>query len=179
MPFQLLQPGPRALGRWEGRVRARVSLACACHQPSPLFTHTGPPDDPPPTSDLLAFYNVRRLHGYALAAPKADYTANVPGDARLFAGPGGLHQAAAPGQPSSSLASSSGPHTAIAPLAAARAGLGPPVQGVPTLPTGHLDVAGLRAALAAGLGAGGGGGGSGGGGGRGLSEADRGTVLGE
>lgn len=122
---------------------------------------------------------MRRLHGYALAAPKADYTANVPGDARLFAGPGGASgQGAGPPHQAggAALSASSGPHTALAPLAAARAGLGPPVQGVAgRAPTGHLDVAGLLAALAAGLGGGGSGGGGGGGG---LSEADRGAVLG-
>ena len=100
---------------------------------------------------------MRRLHGYALSADKSDYTSRVPGDARLFAGP----RAAAP--------STSGPDTALAPLAAARAGLGPPVPGSGDPPAGHLDAGGLRAAIAL-LAPGG----------RGvLGEEDRGAVLGE
>ena len=57
----------------------------------------------------------------------------MPGDARLFAGPGGASgQGAGPPHQAggAALSASSGPHTALAPLAAARAGLGPPVQGI-------------------------------------------------
>ncbi len=134
---------------------------------SSLPPSTGPPDDPAPTSDLLAFFNVRRLHGNALSSAKADYTASVPGDARLFAGP-----AAPGGGGAGPPPSTSGPDTAIAPLAAARAGLGPPVPGAGAAPSDHLDGGGLRAALAT-LARG-----QGGGGGPLLSEADRGGVLG-
>jgi hypothetical protein len=94
---------------------------------------------------------VRRLHAYATTAPRTPYTARLVGGKN--GGEGAVLHA--------------GRECEVAPLAAARAGLGPPVPGAAVPGGGPLDKAGLAAALRAGLARGG----------VALTEADKGPVV--
>lgn len=47
-----------------------------------------PQDEPAPSDDLMAFYNLRRLYDYTQSSMQpADYLAGVPTDARLYRAP--------------------------------------------------------------------------------------------
>ena len=69
-------------GRGERGARWRASPRAPAHL---SLLHPGPPDEPAPTDDLLAFYNLRRLHDFTQAgAPPTDYLAALATDARLW-----------------------------------------------------------------------------------------------